>query len=99
MQNQQVFRRRRRSLPFVESTKTYNIYTQKVSEVETSRRVIKDSFDELISNRSITFDGQDCDIRHKCVQLEIIVSNFRPSRSADVSIDLTVEMDLTEVGK
>lgn len=94
-----MHRRRRRNIQLEDNTKTYNIYTQRVSEVDTSRRILKYSFDDVLSNRSITFDGNDCDIRHQCVQLELTVSNFRPSRSADVIIDITVEMDLTEVGK
>lgn len=95
-----MYRRRRRSLQLQEeSGKTYNIYTQRVSDIEATRRILKYSYDDVISNRSITFDGNDCDIRHHCVQLELIVSNFRPSRSADVVIDVTVELDLAAVGK
>lgn len=99
MQSQQVYRRRRRSLMLEENAKTYNIYTQRVSEIEATRRILKYSYDDVISNRSITFDGSDCDIRHQCVHLELMVSNFRPSRSADVVIEVTVELDLTEVGE
>lgn len=83
---------------FEENAKTYNVYTQRVSEVDFTRR-IKSSYDDVISNRSITFDGNDCDIRHQCVQLELFISNFRPSRTADITIDITVEMDLARVGK
>lgn len=101
MQSEQVFRRRkRRSIQqFKENAKTYNVYTQSVSEVDVTRRILKYSYDDVISNRSITFDGNDCDIRHQCVQLELFVSNFRPSRTADITIDVTVEIDLVQVGK
>lgn len=93
-------RRRRRSAQLAEeNAKTYNIYTQRVSDVEATKRTLKYSYDDMLSNRSVTFDGGDCDTSHQCVQLEVIVSNFRPSLSADVVIDVTVELDLSEVGK
>lgn len=97
-QDQQVYRRRR-SLQPGENSRTYNIYTQRVSEVDVSRRALRYSYDDVISNRSITFDGYDCEIRQQCVQLEVVVSNFRPSRSKDVIIDVTVELDLAQVGE
>lgn len=93
MQSQQVYRRRKRDSVQLEGK------TQRVYEVGAQRRVIRYSYDDVISNRSITFDGNDCAMRHQCVHLELIVSNFRPSRSADITIDVTVELDLTEVGK
>lgn len=101
IQNEQVFRRRRRrrEIELEENAKSYNIYTQRVLIDEGStRRTIKYSYDDVLSNRTITFDGNDCDI-HQCVQLEVTVGNFRPSRSGDVLIELTMEMNLVEVGE
>lgn len=96
-----MFRRRRRSALEAGqgNSRTYNIYTQQVTDVEVSRRTVKYSYDDAISNRTITFDGSDCEVRHQCIELELFVSNFRPSRSADVVIEVTVEMDLREVAK
>lgn len=69
-----------------------------MDEATTTRRAIKYSYDDVLSNRTITFDGNDCDV-HQCVQLEVTVGNFRPSRSADVVIAITMEIDLLEVGE
>lgn len=90
--------RRRRNIESSSKTITYNIYTR-VSKVDTSPRNLKTPYDDALSNRSLTFNGNDCIIRHQCVQLEVTVSNFRPSQSADVIIDISVEIDPIQVGK
>lgn len=80
--------------------RTYNIYTQKVvTDQEASRRNLRYStFDDIISNRTLTFDGNDCDT-HFCVRMTSDVTNFWPARSVELFVEITVEIDLVQVGE